>query len=430
VAVEAQQRTKVASLGLAGRHLREVAMSSAETLATADIVVVGAGITGLCTAWELRQRGFGVVLLDQRFPGYGASSRNPGALWLQTRRKGPELALARAGKQKYEQYLEVLGDVFDYRTEGGLFFFETEQQAQILEAYVKDRREVGLAIEMVSREEAAKLCPILPSTAVGAAFCADDAQIDALDFAGAMESACGRAGVRFFRNTAVLSTLREGDRVLGVRTVRGDVLASGVVWATGAWASTLLAEGIRLPVETTRIGQLMMQPVESQRSPLLHGPRGVYGCGALIDLPAYDADTFAGPLGNASGAGRDGYDDTVMLNRGGSLYIGHSVDGRRSLNPHISLAGTRAMVEVGLDRYSHYSEYGVTGLWAGLGSETPDYLPIVDRADGVYVNVGHAWGVSSGPICAQVMAEIIAGEDSDFAAGLRISRDSLHATAS
>jgi glycine/D-amino acid oxidase-like deaminating enzyme len=405
----------------------EVAMSPEETLATADVVVVGAGIVGLCTAWELRQRGFGVVLVDQRFPGYGASSRNPGGLWLQTRRVGLELDLARAGKGKYDEYLDVLGDVFDYRHEGGLFFFETEDQGRVVEAYVEDRRTAGLAIEMVSREDAAKLCPILPDTAIGAAFCAEDSQVDSLNFVSAMEAACMRAGVNMFRNTAVLSTLRESDRVLGIRTVRGEVLASGVVWATGAWSTTLRAEGIRLPVETTRVGQLMMQPVESSPSPLVHGPRGVYGCGALTDLATFDPDAFAGPMGQ--GSDEDGYDDTAVLNRGGSLYIGNTVDGRHSLNPHISLAATKAMVDVGLDRYARYAKQGVTGLWAGLGCETPDDLPVVDRADGTYVNVGHAWGVASGPICGQVMAEIIAGEPSDFAAGLGAERDSLSQTA-
>ena len=155
--------------------------------------------------------------------------------------------------------------------------------------------------------------------------------------------------MHFFRNTAVLSTLREGDAVLGVRTVRGEVLASGVVWATGAWATTLRAEGIGLPVETTRVGQLMMQPVEVAGSPVLHGPRGVYGCGALTDLPSFDADLVRGASGprlRRRRLRRHG-----VLNRGGSLYIGHSIDGRHSLNPHISLAATKSMVDVGLDRY-------------------------------------------------------------------------------
>jgi glycine/D-amino acid oxidase-like deaminating enzyme len=400
-------------------------MSGADTLATADIVVVGAGIAGLCTTWELLQRGFGVAVVEQRFPSYGSSGRNPGSLWLQTRRTGLELDLARAGKRKYADYLDVLGDVFDYRSAGGLFFFETDGQALVIEDYVRDRQAAGLDISMVSRDEAAKLSPILPDTAIGAAFCADDAQIDSLSFVTAMESACIRAGARVFRNTAVLSTLREGDRVTGVRTVRGEVAASGVVWATGAWATTLRAEGIAVPVETSRIGQLMMQSVESQTSPVLHGPRGVHGCGSLVDLSTFQPAAFPGPTGGPDAGASSAYDDTIVLNHGGSLYVGHSIDGRGSLNPHISLEATQGMVSAAVDRFARYADSGVTGLWAGLGSETPDSLPIVDRTDGVYLNVGHAWGVASGPVCGQVMAELIAGEGSAFAAGLRVDRTSL-----
>jgi glycine/D-amino acid oxidase-like deaminating enzyme len=286
-------------------------------------------------------------------------------------------------------------------------------------------------MEMVSRSEAAELSPILPDGAIGAAYCKDDAQVDCLSFVAAMESACLRAGVQFFRNTAVLSATREGDRVTGVRTVRGEISASGVVWATGAWATTLRAEGIDVPVETARVGQLMMQPVETGQSPVLHGPRGVYGCGALTDLPGFVPELFAGPAVGATGddAAEQRFADTAVLNRGGSLYIGNSIDGRGSLNPHISLDATQAMVDLARDRYQRYHNLGVTGLWAGLGSETPDDLPIVGSVDGAYVNVGHAWGVASGPICGQVIAEILAGEPSAFGDGLSPDRPTAVPTA-
>jgi glycine/D-amino acid oxidase-like deaminating enzyme len=403
-------------------------MNQADTLATADVVVVGAGIAGFSTAWELRQRGFGVALVEQRFAAYGASGRNPGTIWLQTRRSGLELDLARAGKAKYVDYLDVLGDVFDYHAAGGLFFFETEEQASTIEAYVKDRQLAGLEIEMVTRKEAADISSILPDSAIGAAFCKDDAQVDCLSFVQALESACIRAGVQFFRNTAVLSTTRVGDRVTGVRTVRGEISASGVVWATGAWATTLHAEGIDMPVTTARVGQLMMQPVETGESPVLHGPRGVYGCGALTDLPGYDPNAFAVPTAGArSDDGADlRFADTAVLNRGGSLYIGNSIDGRGSLNPHISLDATQAMVDLARDRYQRYRGFGVTGLWAGLGSETLDDLPVVGKVDGAYVNVGHAWGVASAPVCGQVIAELLAGEANPFIAGLSPERPTAH----
>ena len=395
---------------------------NADTLAAADIVVVGAGIVGLCTAWELRRRGFDVVVVEQRFPAFGASGRNPGAIWLQTRRSGVELELARAGKRKYEEFLAEMGDVFEYRNRGGLFFFETEEQGRALEAYVADRLAAGLEVEMVSRKQAAVHSAVLPETAIGAVFCADDAQVDAQHFVNALSAACVRAGVRVFENTAVLATIRQGDAVLGVHTVRGAIYGSGVVWATGAWAANLRMEGIALPMETMRLGLMVTQPIDQGNSALLHGPRGVYGSGALLDLPGFDPELFAAPSEIA-------YDDTIAQNRGGSMYVGSSMDGRGSLNPHISMNATHALITTTLKRYGALADFGVTGLWGGLGCEAPDHLPLVDSTDGAYVNTAHAWGMASGPISGQVMAEIIAGEPSTFAAALRLDRAALDLSA-
>src|SRR3954454_5473050 len=110
-------------------------MSGSNTLDTADVGVVGAGAAGLCSAWELRQRGFNVVVVEQRFPAYGASGRNTGSLWVQTRRTGLELDLARAGQQKVADYIAAIGNVFDHRKAGGLMFFETEEQESVIKDY-------------------------------------------------------------------------------------------------------------------------------------------------------------------------------------------------------------------------------------------------------------------------------------------------------
>ncbi|MEU9456096.1 FAD-dependent oxidoreductase [Streptomyces sp. NPDC048277] len=391
-------------------------------------MVVGAGLAGLCTAFELRRRGFDVAVVEQRFPAFGASGRNPGCLWVQTRRSGVELAIARAARAKYTEYVDELGDVFEYRGLGGLFFFETEEQGRILEDYVRSRRADGVQIELLSRSQATKHAPMLPATAIGAVYCAEDAQIDTQQFVGALSAAIVRSGVRLYENTAVLSVIRQGNHVDGVRTVRGDIRASGVVWATGAWTLNLTAEGIVLPVTTARMGQVVTQPVDQRPSAILHGPRGVAHCGALTDLPSYEASVFAHPHARpVPGADRLDYDDSLAQNRSGSLVIGAGIDAYGSLNPHISIASTEAMVSTTLERYPNQTHLGVTGLWAGLMSDTPDHLPIVGRIDAAHVNAGHSWGVGSAPVAGQVLAELIAGEQSEFAAALKADRPSLEA---
>lgn len=392
-------------------------------LAVADVVVVGGGISGWSTAYELRKRGFNVVVLEQRFHAYGASGRNPGALWMQLRRTGYELDLARRGARKYEDFVAEYGKVFGHRKEGGLFYFETEEQRAVMLDYVDDRRAAGLDVELLDRNEALKVAETLPATALGAVYCADDSQVDSSGFVKALAAQCVAMGVAKFENTTALSTLRRGDEVYGVRTVRGDVHAAGVVWATGAWSVNLATEGLLLPVATARTGHMSTQPTTLQGHAVLHGPRGVAMCGALSDLPSFRSDLFAGP-GLPAGELAD-FDDVVARTNEGGLFIGSSVDGRGSMNPHISIAATFAMTSAALDRYPDGAELGVTGLWAGLTVETSDGLPLVDRVDGVYVNTGHAWGIASGPVCGELTAQLIAGEPTALGAALHLDRPGL-----
>ena len=46
----------------------------------ADLVVIGAGYTGLATALRAAEHGMKVILLEEHFPGFGASGRNGGQL--------------------------------------------------------------------------------------------------------------------------------------------------------------------------------------------------------------------------------------------------------------------------------------------------------------------------------------------------------------
>ncbi len=391
---------------------------SEETLASADIVVVGAGIVGLCAAWELSKRGFDVVVVEQRFAGFGATSRNPGALWVQTKRTGPELDLARAGLAKYHEYLDELGDVFGFSQKGGIIFAEDDAGAERLEQYRSEREASGFEVGLLRGDELRRASSIMPNGAVSGVFCEEDAQIDSHQFLTALTAACTRRGIQIFEHTPVLSTVRSGEQVIGVQTLRGRVDAGGVVWATGAWATNLKLEGIVVPMRTIRYGQAMTQRVPGEIGPIMRGLRGAYAVGALE--PFTDSGASISEDGELLG-----YDDTLVQNRGGSIYIGHSIDGLDSLNPHITLDASRAMLNIAGDRFSRFGGLGITGLWAGLACLTADGLPLVDRSDGVFVNVGHAWGILSAPICGQLTAELISGERSELLSALSLSRGSL-----
>lgn len=395
-------------------------------LDSADVVVIGAGISGVTTAYELRKRGYDVVIVEQRFPAYGASGRSSGAIWLQTCRAGIELDLATAGRDSYQRYIEELGNTFDYRQNGGLFFFETEEQGCVLEKYVEDRRASGLEMEILSQDEAKHRTPLLPETAIGAVFCADDAQVDASKFVAAVAGSCSRQGVRIYENTSVISTIRQGDAVVGVRTTRGDIASPGVVWANGAWAINLAAEGFDIPIATARQGLVATQQLRPVRAPIMRGPRGTTWAGALTDLPDFDEASFGDTSAAAGALPGIRFDDTIAQNSQGALIIGSSVDSPGALNPHIGMAATHEMLKAALSRYPDQSGLGIVGLWAGISSWTADHLPIIDRIDGVYLNAAHSRGIASGPIGGEIMASVVSSESHSFADQLRAARLSSH----
>lgn len=395
-------------------------------LDTADVVVVGAGIAGMTTAYELKARGYDVVVVEQRFLAYGASGRSAGAIWLQTCSAGTELELARAGRDLYQRYISEIGNTFDYRQNGGLFFFESEEQGAVLEKYAEDRREAGLDIQMLSKSEMSERTSLVPETAIGAVFCADDAQVDAGGFVEAVAGACARKGVRLYEHTTVVSVIRKGDAITGVRTPRGDIDAPAIVWATGAWAVNLSSEGIELPLTTARQGQILSQKLKPEPMPLLRGPRGVMWARALTSLPDYDPEAFAPTPSNARVSDGLQYDDVIAQNSEGAVFLGSSIDEIGALNPHIGMAATNAMLANSLDRYPQHAGLGVVGLWAGITSWTQDQVPIVDQLDGHYLNVGHARGIATAPIASETVAARIASESHTFHESMSLARALAH----
>jgi glycine/D-amino acid oxidase-like deaminating enzyme len=249
----------------------------------------------------------------------------------------------------------------------------------------------------------------VPDTAIGAVYSADDAQVNTAKFSRVLADACRRSGVRVYENTAALRLIRHAGAVIGVRTVRGDVMAEGVVWSTGAWAVNLESEGISLPVTPVRVGMLVTQPVTERSTVITHGPHGAENCTALMDLPGFRAEDFSPEV--TTGVSDLTYEDVVAQNAEGSIMIGHTYEAAQSLNPHVTLDATQMMVQTIRHRRPDFGRLGVTGLWAGLVGVTPDALPIITKTDGLFVNTGHSLCTASGPPSGELMAQLVAGEE-------------------
>ena len=131
----------------------------------ADVVVVGAGYTGLWTALALRERAADVVVVERDYAGFGASGRNAGHLTptigkdvptllrLYGRRRGGALVrLAERAIEHVEAALAERGIDCDYVAAGNVLAGVHPGQAAALERAARVAREAGAAVRMLSED--------------------------------------------------------------------------------------------------------------------------------------------------------------------------------------------------------------------------------------------------------------------------------------
>jgi glycine/D-amino acid oxidase-like deaminating enzyme len=362
------------------------------------------------SAYFLAKRGLDVVLVEQHELAHGASGRNLGYLWMHNRNAGFSLELARAGRALYDDFSEELGPSFEYRSNGGMIFFHTDDQRRVYSEFVDARRADGLKMELLDEHAAHEAAPILSPDVIGATYSPEDGQIRTPKFVRSLAQACRRMGVRIHEDTAALGLLRSGGRATGVRTAAGDVPAGQVVWATGAWSQMLGAEGVEVPIEPERLGAIMLGRVPEQLDKVLYGPLAAKNYEMIRSLPSFRDDYFTASYEDP-GHGVE-HLECVSKTEDGNLFIGCPMDMPGNLDHRMSAIGLKMAIGALLEAFPQYRNLGVEGVWTGILPVTGDSLPIVDEIDavpGLLLATGHVYGNVAGPITGKLVSELASG---------------------
>ena len=229
--------------------------------AAADVVIVGAGYTGLSTALHLRERGASVAVIEAVDIGFGGSGRNVGlvnaGMWVM-----PNVVIQRLGNVFGERLLNLLAD-------GPRLVFETiarhsieceATRAGTLHCAVGSRgyaelqeREAqwkarGAPVQLLSAGEAASR--IGSRAFSGALFDARAGTIQPLAYARGLACAAVAVGARIFTRSPVVGAEQTGDTWV-VRTASGSVRAKWIVVATDAYSigpwQSVRTEQVHLP---------------------------------------------------------------------------------------------------------------------------------------------------------------------------------------
>ncbi|RYX89406.1 MAG: FAD-dependent oxidoreductase, partial [Bradyrhizobiaceae bacterium] len=283
----------------------------------ADVVVIGAGFTGLSTALHLREQGIDVAVVEAVEPGWGASGRNNGQVIPTLSRPDPEDIIKRHGAAG-ERLVGLIRDsasiLFDlvrrYQIQaeaeqsGWVQPVHSPGRIKIAERRVRQWSKQGAPVELLSSDE---MRTMLGSSAwYGGFWNKSGGHINPLALARGLAHVVLQQGGRIYARSPVDSYEREGDRWI-VRTAQGQISARALVVASNAYTgefSKQLSPGIASEVMPVLSWQMATQPLSEQaRRVIIPGRQAVSDTHGELYFMRYDARNRLVTGGNVVGFG-------------------------------------------------------------------------------------------------------------------------------
>jgi glycine oxidase len=342
--------------------------------------IIGGGVIGLLSAYLLARSGQDVVLLESGETGTEASWAGGGIVsplypW---RYSSAVTALAHWSQDFYprlgERLREQTGiDPEVYET--GLYWLDLDDEDEALTWAERERR----PLHRVGIEEVHAAVPTLGEGFSRAVFMPGVANVRNPRLLQALRAALIKLpNVRVVEHCPVTGFVRDGERVIGVQTAKGEMRAERVVVAAGAWSGNLLATlGFELPVRPMK-GQMILFKCAEDFLPSMVLAKRRYA------IPRRDGHILVGSTLEDVGFDKTPTNDALE-----------------------SLKATA------LDLLPGLADAEVIKHWAGLRPASPEGIPYIGPVpghDGLWLNCGHFRnGLVLAPASCQLLADLMTG---------------------
>ena len=205
-----------------------------------DVVIIGGGITGAATVRDCAMRGLSAVLIERGDICDGASGRNHGLL-----HSGARYAVTdREGAEECIRENRILRRIASNCVEPteGLFISLPEDGLDYQAGFIAKCHEAGIDAQAIDPAEALRMEPAINPRIIGAVK-VPDAAVDPFRLVDANILDAQRHGADILKFTAVVRLVKDGNRVIGVETQKGEIIRGRtVVLAAGIWTAGLARE--------------------------------------------------------------------------------------------------------------------------------------------------------------------------------------------
>jgi glycine/D-amino acid oxidase-like deaminating enzyme len=371
---------------------------------TADVVIVGGGVTGCSIAYHLAQRGVrDVVVLEKGVVASGATGKSSACV-RQHYSTAETCRMVLQSLHFFERFAEHTGGRSAGFVRAGYLLGVDDRLHEAMRRSVALQQSVGIDSRLIDPKEMRELEPRLyVDDFLAGCYEPDAGYADPVATAQGFAGAARDRGVRIREDTALVGIEVRDGRVAGVRTSRGDIATRAVVNAAGTWGDRVgRLVGVEIPIAVCRhkINLFARPPQAAAPHPLVYDfVHNIY------TRPEAGGLTLVGPLESevADVADPDRYNEGVTFEE------------------------TADAMERAVRRFPVMESASLAKGYAGCFDVTPDWHPILDESPvpGFYVAVGFSGhGFKLSPAVGDMMARLVAegSRPGDDVRAFRLSR--------
>lgn len=402
-----------------------------------DVVVIGGGIIGVCSAFYLAGLGKSVMLCEKGIVAGEQSSRNWG--WIrQHARDEAELPIMMESNRLWQELTAEVGEDLGFRQEGVLYLASSENKMAKRELWLDIAKRHQLQSHVLNARQVADITGAPLSQWCGGVATPSDARAEPSIAVPAIARACCRRGVKIKEHCAVRQLEITDGQIQGVVTEHGVIKCNRVVLATGAWSSLFAGNmNIHLPQLSVRSTVVRTSAVDNfysgnaadenlafrrredggytlaltDRTEHMIGPNSIKFFKPFIPALLSDLESYRLKPKMPSN-----YPDAWWVARKWSADQITPFEKMRVLNPAANSTLANRALELAQKKLPALKNVRIAGSWAGMIETMPDIVPVIDTIDsssrdapaGLTIATGfsgHGFGI--GPAAGKLVADMV-----------------------